>query len=148
MSSSLPVWLPTVLGILLVGLGLACFILEVKVVSYGIFTVLGGACLIAGLVLLLDEVPWLVVIPAIAGVMAIAGVLATMAYKVRLARPLGDAGELIGRIVPVTSGIGPEVGKVVVDGVYWSATSAKPIAPGAKARIVGATGLVLEVEPA
>jgi membrane protein implicated in regulation of membrane protease activity len=110
--------------------------------------VLGGASLIAGLVLLLDEVPWLVVIPAIFGVMAIAGVLATMAYRVRKDRPLGDTTELIGRVVPVSTEIGPSGGKVVVDGVFWSATSPTPIAKGAKARIRRAEGLVLEVEPA
>ncbi len=139
-------WLPTIAGAILLLAGLVCLILEVKVVSHGILTFVGLVLCIVGLYLLLGRIPWIFVIPAALAVATMSVALTVMAVRARAGKPLGDTRELVGRVVPVSQAVGPDGGKVVVDGVFWNAVSPRPIAAGSKVRIVGANGLVLTVE--
>jgi membrane-bound serine protease (ClpP class) len=142
-------------GLLLIALGFVCFILEIKIVSYGMLTVGGAAGIGLGLFLLVDPttftvpVSWPLAVPAIGTMVAIAVFITILAARAMRATPLGDARELIGRVVRTATRLAPGVeGKVVLDGVFWNAASADTIEAGAAVRIVEAHGLLLRVAPA
>ena len=140
-------------GLLLVAIGFLCFILEIKITSYGLLTIAGIAAVLGGLVILVDEtvftvgIAWSAVLPAFATAAAIAMTITYLAVKAMASPPLGDTGEMVGRIVRAAGALAPS-GKVMVDGVFWNAVSTGPVPDGATVRITGATGNVLRVEPA
>ena len=80
-------------------------------------------------------------------------VVSLMALRSRLVARLGGQGvpsrtePLVGRHAVVTHEIDPALGtgRVNVGGEDWAARSAAPIEAGAKVRVVGADGIVLEV---
>ena len=55
---------------------------------------------------------------------------------------------LPGRVASVVSEVGPEGGKVFVDGEYWNACSEVSVPAGNDAEIVSIDGLTLRVKPA
>lgn len=140
-------------ALLLIAIGFICFILEVKITSYGLLTIGGIAAILLGLVMLVDEtvftvgIAWSAVLPALATTAAITMGITFLAVRAMASPPLGDTGELVGRIVRAAGPLSPE-GKVMVDGVFWNAVSTVPVADGGPVRIVGARGLLLSVEPA
>ena len=143
----MPGWLPTVAGIALLLLAVVLLVLELYVTSYGVLTLAAIAAGIGGLYLVLGRVPWPIVIPTAIALLAISGFLTVMVLRAKVTPPLGDPSELVGRVVTVTSAVGADGGKVLLDGVYWTAQSRVEIPAGAKAVIRGANGLVLLVEP-
>jgi membrane-bound serine protease (ClpP class) len=52
---------------------------------------------------------------------------------------------MIGEVGVAVSDVQPE-GKVLVHGEYWNASSADPIAAGAKVRVINVHGLKVQVE--
>jgi membrane-bound serine protease (ClpP class) len=54
---------------------------------------------------------------------------------------------MVGEVGVAKTGIAAE-GRVFVHGEWWNARAAQPIAEGAKVRIVGVDGLLLDVAPA
>lgn len=150
-STSLPV---SAIGILLILLAVVMFILEIKVVSYGMLTVGGIVSLLIGSVMLIDgpipelRVPLSLVLPvsiAIAGVCVLVVWLAVRAHRERV-----DTGRegLLGQTGVVTQDLAPE-GKVFVHGEIWDAASAaEPIPKDAKVRVVRVDEMKLTVEPA
>jgi membrane-bound serine protease (ClpP class) len=149
-STSLPV---SVIGVLLVLLAGIMFILEIKVVSYGMLTVGGVVSLVIGSLMLIDgpipelRVPPSLVLPvslAIAAVCVFVVWLAVRAHKVRV-----DTGRegLVGQLGVVTQELAPE-GKLFVHGEIWDAVSAAgPIPKDAKVRVVRVDEMQLTVEP-
>jgi membrane-bound serine protease (ClpP class) len=150
-STSLPV---SAIGILLILLAVVMFILEIKVVSYGMLTLGGIVSLVIGSVMLIDgpipelRVPLSLVLPvsvAIAAVCTFVVWLAIRAHRVRV-----DTGRegLVGRTGSVIQELAPE-GKVFVHGEIWDAVSdAGPIPKDAKVRVVRVDEMKLTVGPA
>jgi membrane-bound serine protease (ClpP class) len=150
-STSLPV---SAIGILLILLAIVMFILEIKVVSYGMLTIGGIVSLIIGSLMLIDgpipelRVPLGLVLPLSIAIAAVCAFVVWLA--VRAHREGVDTGRegLVGRIGAVTQGLDPE-GKVFVHGEIWDAvSSAGPIPKDAKVRIVRVDEMKLTVEPA
>ena len=140
------------IGLLLVLLGLALFVLEVKIVSHGLLTVGGTVAVVAGSVLLFPggsrdlRPPLAVVLPGsltLAALCAAATRLGVLAQKVRV--QTGVEG-LQGEIGVVENELDPE-GTVFVHGELWRAVAAAgPVPPGAHVRVLRVRDLVVDVE--
>lgn len=152
---SLPLLPVNAVGVLLVLLGIVFFILEIKVVSYGILGIGGTAALIIGSLMLYKGNPLtgeglhisfvLPIVLAFAAILAFLVYLAIKAFK----NPVQAGAEtLLGQTAVVRERIEPnKPGKVFVFGEYWSAESDKTLEIGAKVKIVEIKGMVLKVEP-
>lgn len=149
------------LGLLLIGLGILCFVLEMKFTSYGLLTVSGLVCFAAGALMLYDVpeqafdessakallVPLDLVIPAtlalgafVAGIMY--AVLRAMRRKVLTAEEemVGQAGTLTAKLEP---GI---AGQVFLHGELWRAVADQLIEAGQKVVVVSCEGLTVKVK--
>jgi membrane-bound serine protease (ClpP class) len=151
MAAVLPV---NIAGVALIILAVALFVLELFTPSFGILTVGGLVAFVLGALMLFDTVE-----PAfrLSLVFVIPAALLTAAFFVLVLgaalraqwRPLRMGREtLIGQIVPSLSPVGPDGGRVFVEGEYWNATSDTPIEKDAKVEITGIEGLTLKVKPA
>ncbi|MBE0597541.1 MAG: nodulation protein NfeD, partial [Desulfuromonadales bacterium] len=141
-------------GVLLIGVALVLFILEIKVTSYGMLTVGGIIAMTLGSLMLIDSsAPFMqisrVVIAATVGVVS-SFFLFVMYFVVRTQRTRfvsgqeGMAGELGTAVTAVGDG-----GRVFVHGEYWDAFAREPIAAGEAVEVVRMdSGLRLEVRRA
>lgn len=152
---STPILPVNVVGLLLVILGLVFFILEVKVVSYGMLTVGGVVSLIIGSMMLYDKAPipelqlsLRVVLPVILAFSAIIIILLYLvARTMKSPVKTGEEG-LVGKEGVVRKTITPsEAGKVFVFGEYWNATSDVTIEEGTRVRVTNHHGMMLVVVP-
>lgn len=152
---SLPILPVNTIGILLVLLGIVFFILEIKVVSYGILGIGGTVALIIGSLMLYKGNPLtgeglhitfvLPIVLAFAAILAFLVYLAIKAFK----NPVQAGVEtLIGRVGEVKEKIEPgKQGKIFVFGEYWNAESESILEVGTKVKVVEVKGMVLKVEP-
>jgi membrane-bound serine protease (ClpP class) len=147
--SSLPV---NYIGVLLILLAIVLFILEVKVVSYGMLAVGGIIAMAFGSLMLIDSSePYLQISRAViaAAVSVSAGffLLAT-GMVIRTQRQPVTSGQegMVGKIGEVIESIDGN-GRVFVHGESWQACSDKPIATGTKVEIIRVLdGLSLQVK--
>ncbi len=139
-------------GVGLIVFAMVLFLLEVKVVSYGLLTAAGIVSFVLGSLMLFDapipdmRVSLGVVVPTAlltAGVMVF---LLSRVLRIHQRRPLTGADGLVGEIGVALSDLAPE-GKVKVHGEYWNARSEPgPVEAGARVRVVAVAGRHLEVE--
>ena len=140
-------------GVLLILLGISFFVLEVKVVSYGLLTVAGLVSFIFGsLMLIRSPFPALrvglaVVLPTALAVAFVVIFLLARVLRSYRRQPLTGAKGLVGEFGKAAVALEPS-GKVFVHGEYWEAISRAPIPKGARVRVVKVVNLLLEVEPA
>lgn len=147
--SSLPV---NYVGVLLILLAVVLFILEVKVVSYGMLSIGGIVSMAFGSLMLIDSSePYLQISNAViaATVMVSAGFIllaTTMVIKTQR-RPVSSGQEgMIGEVGEALESIDLS-GKVFVHGEYWQACSDTPIPAGTAIRVTELLeGLKLKVE--
>ena len=141
------------IGLLLVLLGLALFVLELKIVSHGVFGVAGTISVIAGSVMLFPGAggdlrpPLAVVLPGSLTLAAFCFVATRLAIAARRA-PLATGVEgLRGEIGVVEQSCSPE-GTVFVHGALWKAVVASGSVPaGTRVRVVGVRDLIVDVQP-
>lgn len=139
-------------GLLLIGLGIIFFIVELKVVSYGLLTIAGIISLVLGSLMLFDtpnptmKLSIWVILPTVVLVVAI--VLGAMYYALRLYRrkPVSGSDLLLGDEGAVSEDFeaGSE-GKIFIEGEYWNAVSDEPLKKGDKVVVVEVRGLLLKV---
>ncbi len=140
------------IGLILVLLGLALFVLELKIASHGLFGIAGTAAVIAGSVMLFPGArgdlrpPLLVVLPGSLTLAAFCFAATRLAIIARRA-PLATGVEgLRGEIGVVEEPLAPE-GTVFVHGALWKATTASGSVPaGTRVRIVRVRDLIVDVE--
>ena len=143
----------SVIGLLLVLLGLALFVLELKIVSHGVFGVIGTVSLIVGSVMLFPGAggdlrpPLAVVLPGSLTLAAICFGATRLAIKARRA-PLATGVEgLRGEIGVVEQPLEPD-GTVFVHGELWKAKASSGSFPtGTRVRVVRVRDLIVDVEP-
>jgi membrane-bound serine protease (ClpP class) len=142
------------IGVLLILLAVVMFILEIKVVSFGMLTLGGTVCLVIGLMMLVEgpipelRVPPEVVIPSALIFAALCGFVVRLVAKAQRSRVVTGVEGLAGKTATVTEDLGPR-GKVFVHGELWDATvTTGTVAVGARVRIVRADDMMLTVEPA
>ena len=142
-------------GIGLIALGVIFFILEIKVMSYGMLSLAGGICLLVGSILLAktgDELLWSSLMTILTTTAVVAVVMFFLVYKaaqVMRKRPAPGTDPLDGMIGQAMSEITPELGQVFVHSEIWTArTERGEIPKGAAVRIVRRNGMMFTVEPA
>ncbi len=139
-------------GLILIGLGIVLFILEIKVASYGLLTVGGIVSLLLGsLMLFRSPLPFMrlsiwVILPTVVFVTAF--ILGTMYYALRIhrRRPVSGAEELVGRECAAANDFEGGQGKVFIEGEYWNASCDEPVKKNETVRVVEVKGLLLKVE--
>jgi membrane-bound serine protease (ClpP class) len=140
-------------GVALLLLAVAMFILEAKFATHGVLAVGGAVSMLLGALLLIESpLPELrihlstaigITLPfAIITTFLVALVVRARANKVIT----GEAG-MIGEIGIAHAPLTP-AGKVFVHGEFWSAVSSTPVEAGARVRVTEVRGLSLKVEPA
>jgi membrane-bound serine protease (ClpP class) len=142
------------IGVLLILLALVMFLLEIKVVSYGMLTVGGALSLAIGVWMLVEgpipelRVPVTFVVPVALAVTGVCAFVVRLAVRSQRARPASGREGLLGEIGTVSDELAP-AGRVFVHGESWGAVSSAGTIPGgARVRVVGVEGLTLIVAPA
>lgn len=139
-------------GVLLILLALVLFILEVKVVSFGMLTVGGIVSLFLGSIMLIDSAePYLRISRALifgmTGFTALVFILGVgLAIKALRRKPTTGSEGLVGKIGIATTDFSPD-GKIRVHGEIWSASSEAPIRKDDTVQIQSVDGLFLKVGP-
>ncbi len=138
-------------GVLLILLAIVLFILEIKVVSYGMLTVGGIVALALGSLMLIESSdPYMQISPALiaATVTVSGGFFALVLYfvvRTQRGRYVSGIEGMTGERGKAVSEVG-EKGRVFVHGEYWDAWSESPIAPGETVEVVRVgEGMRLEV---
>ncbi|MBD3182324.1 nodulation protein NfeD [Candidatus Poribacteria bacterium] len=141
-------------GLLLILLALVLFILEVKVVSYGILSIGGIISMLIGSIMLIDsaepfayifKISWQIILPAVlvtAGFFILGMILVIKTHRKKSIT--GKQG-LMGAVGVCEREINPE-GKIFLHGEIWNGISDEVILPKEKVRVIGAEGLTLKVE--
>jgi membrane-bound serine protease (ClpP class) len=141
---------PTWYGSAFILLALFLFGFELKFSSHGASGVIGAIFLAAGAIRLIPGPhpiqPTLAVAVA-AALAAITIFLGYLAFRSRRLAPITGSGRLIGQTGISRTNVGSE-GTVFVQGEYWQARSALPIAPGTRVSIERVEGLILYVTEA
>ena len=149
--SALSVFPVSWIGLALLLLAMALFVLEAKFASHGILGVGGAVAMVLGALLLIDGPPEVRIrLSTALGLSlpfaAITVFLATIAFRARENKVLTGKGTMIDEIAVVRTPLNPE-GRVLLHGEYWTAVSAVPVAVGARVRVTAVQGLKLTVEP-
>lgn len=156
--SALPV---NVGAIALLAVGIALFVAELFVTSFGLLGLAGAVCFAAGGILLIDNTgenffadPDFGVAPGafLPTAVFVAAAAIFVGYKAMGAwrmKPLVGGAGLVGQVGEVVVDIAPgHEGKVFVHGELWNAVSEHPLQKGERARIVEMRGLTLRVDVA
>ncbi len=143
-------------GLMLIGLAVVFFIVEIKVVSFGLLTIAGLISLVLGSLMLFDSpLPFMrlsywVMLPVLLFVLTI--IIWTIYYAVTVfrTRPVSGAEGLVGAEGVAADDISEDsaFGKVFVEGEYWNATSEELIRKGERIRIKEVKGLRVKVSKA
>jgi membrane-bound serine protease (ClpP class) len=138
-------------GVLLILLGLVCFIAEIKIVSHGMLAVGGVVSMILGSLLLFESpepffrVSWSVILTTVLLVAGFALFVIRKAVSAHRRKPSSGREGLIGERGVADSDITPE-GKVFVRGEYWEAWSDEAIIRGEKIIVIGLEGMRVKVQ--
>lgn len=144
-------------GGLLLLLGFALLLLEIKVTSHGALSVGGVVALVLGSLLLFDaagpvgRLSWGVIVPAVATAAALCALcvgLGLAAQRRRHRTGLEALMDAPGEIIQGAVGdAGGWTGRVMLEGELWHCRADAPLARGDRVRVVGREGRVLTVAP-
>jgi len=138
------------IGVLLILLSFVFFILEFKVISYGLLSVAGLVSLLLGGMMLFRggeggmDISWSVLIPTVAIVSLFFILVAGIVFRSHLRRSMTGAPAMVGEHGVAHTALSPE-GQVFVHGEYWHAVSDEPIDPGETVEVVEVVDLKLRV---
>ena len=138
-------------GLLLIGLGMVMFILEIKVTSFGMLILGGIVAMSLGALMLIDSPEEYLRIPLSTIVLVVGTTAGLFLFVVGAAvrsvgrKPVSGREGMLGAIGTVRGRIDP-TGTVFVHGTLWSARSASPIEVGETVRVIGIEGMRLSVE--
>jgi membrane-bound serine protease (ClpP class) len=140
-------------GVALLVLAFALFVLEAKVASHGILGIGGAVAMILGALLLIDSpLPEMRIRLATAIGLAlpfalITIVLVSLVIRARALKVVTGAAGMLDSVGVAQTELAPR-GKIFIQGEYWDAISSAPVPPGTRVRVTNIDGLTLEVEPA
>ena len=139
-------------GLILIGLAVVFFIVELNVVSYGLLTLAGLVSLVLGSLMLFNSpLPFMrlspmVMAPAIVFMAGFVAFTMYMAVHLQRKRSVAGAEGLVGLEARVVEPVRPgRRGKVFVNGEYWDARSEVELERDEVVEVRGMKGLVLEV---
>jgi len=142
-------------GLVLIALAVLFFILEIKIMSYGLLTVAGLVAFVLGSLLLFPgPIPemrlslWFV-LPTALAVVGVVALLTSMVVRVHRGQVLTGAQGLVSKLGRAMSDVEPGMdGRVFVHGELWTARSDVPIKEGDTVEVVEVdSGLVIQVRP-
>jgi membrane-bound serine protease (ClpP class) len=138
-------------GLLLIVLAVALFVLEVKVHSYGALSVGGIVALLIGSMMLIDSpVPELrpslrLIVPVALGISLVCIFLVTLVVRAQARRAITGREGMIGEIGTARTDLAP-AGTVFVHGGLWAAESDGPVREGERVRVIAfGKGLKIKV---
>lgn len=137
-------------GVLLILLAVILFILEIKIISYGILTIGGVISMLIGSIMLFDstqpffKLPLKVILPAVIVTVLFFTLTASLAIKAYRRKPATGKEELIESEGEARSDI-HEAGQVFIHGELWNAWSDEPIQKGEKVIVDAVDNLKLKV---
>jgi membrane-bound serine protease (ClpP class) len=137
-------------GVALLVLSAALFVLEAKFASHGILGIGGTVAMVLGALLLINGPPEVRIHLATAISVAVPFALITMflvslVIRARRNKVLTGSAGMIGEMGVARTALEPE-GQVQVRGEYWDAVASSSIPAGARVRVLGVSGLKLQVE--
>jgi membrane-bound serine protease (ClpP class) len=138
-------------GVLLILLAVIFFVLEIKVVSYGMLSIAGAVSLFLGSLMLFrvpgqsTRIAYSILIPTVLLISGFFAGVTSLAVRAQRSKPQTGTEMLIGMVGEVTQDLTPE-GKVFVSGELWNATADEPIAAGQKVEILTVDSLKLKVK--
>jgi membrane-bound serine protease (ClpP class) len=150
MSSILPV---SVTGVVLIGLAITLFIVDIFAPSHGVLTVGGIVAFFLGAMMLFSQSgPEFKLSPAyiVPATLITAGFFAFVVGKgIRAQFKPVQAGRetMLGRPVNALSRIDAQGGRVFIEGEIWNAVSEIPVEAGQPVEVTGIDGLTLKVKP-
>lgn len=140
-----------VAGLVLIGVAIALFVLDVFTPTHGILSAGGVVAFFLGALMLFDRsdpylrlsLVW--VVPAT--VLTAAFFIFVVGAGLRAQRlPVQVGAEAMrGKLAEAATAVDAAVGKVFVEGEYWNAVSEEPIAAGERVEVVAVDGLTLRV---
>lgn len=139
-------------GLVLIILAGILFFLELQATTHGLLALAGVACLFLGSLMLFGKNP-----PALKAstpflysvvitFSAILGGITYIAVKTLRKKPVSGKEGLIGKVGKTLEEIGPDKGKIFLEGEIWQAISEEPIPKGEKVIVIGQQGLILKVK--
>ncbi|GBD99865.1 hypothetical protein BMS3Abin07_01911 [bacterium BMS3Abin07] len=138
-------------GVLLIILGIIMFILEIKIVSYGVLTLGGIISMTIGSIMLFDNaMPFIrlslaTIIPAVILTVLFFTVAVRLVYKAWRKQPVTGQEGLIGLDGIAMSDIS-DSGMVIVHGEYWQAYCNEPVRKGEIVTVESVDGLKIKVK--
>jgi len=140
-------------GVLLILLGIALLILEVKVTSFGVLAVGGIAALFFGSLMLIDsplpelQIGLRMIVPVTLGVAGIILFLVQLGVRAQLQPPVTGASGMLDEMGEALTSIDPGgVGRVRTHGEIWTATAEEHVSAGDNVRVTSVKGLLLTVK--
>jgi membrane-bound serine protease (ClpP class) len=140
----------SLVGLLLLILGIVLFILEIKITSYGALTIGGIVSLFLGSLMLFDtedpamRVSLTVIIPVTLFIAAFFVLGMSLAAKAWLSKPRTGEQGLVGEVGTAATDLSLE-GKVLIHGEYWSAIADTHIPKGEKVKVLRVDNLSIQV---
>ena len=140
-------------GLALIILGGILFFLEIQIVSHGLLAIGGTICLLLGSLMLFGKNPPSLRVyqpflySVILTISAVLGGITYLAIKTIRKKPVSGKEALINKIGKVIEDIGPEEGKIFVEGEIWKAVSDEYIPKNSKVIVIEKKGLTLKVKP-
>jgi membrane-bound serine protease (ClpP class) len=150
MAAILPV---NITGLLLIGLAVGLFIIDVFAPTHGVLTVGGIVAFLIGSLMLFNHqdpvfrlslryiIPG-VILTAVFFVVIIGSGLRAQRLPIKVGKET-----MIGKTVSALTPIDPTGGKIFLEGEYWNATSDTPVEKGQLVQINAVEGLTLKVQP-
>jgi membrane-bound serine protease (ClpP class) len=138
-------------GLVFILLAGVLFFLELQVTSHGLLTLAGVICLFLGSIMLFGKnPPALRVSPPVlySLVLIFSSLLAGITYialKTIRKKPVSGKEGMVGKVGKVLKEIGPEGGKIFIEGEIWQAYADETIPEGEKVVVVEKDGLILKV---
>jgi len=138
-------------GFLLIALAIIFFILEMKIVSYGMLSIAGIVSMLLGSLMLFEgegtyvQLSLKVLLPTVVFVSGFFVAVSALVFKSQMSKTRTGAEGLIGNVGVVRSALEPE-GKVFIHGELWQAVSDQPVPEGTQVRVVNVVNLKLVVE--
>ena len=140
-------------GLMLIIFAIILFLLEIKVVSYGLLSIGGVISMLLGSLMLFDspepffKVSLSVILPAVILTAAFFLFAIGFGLKAQKQKPVSGAEGIIGEVGVAIEKINPE-GRIKVHGEFWNAVAESPIKPKEKVKVCAVLdGLMLKVEP-
>ena len=140
-------------GIMLILLGIALLILEVKVTSFGVLAVGGIAALFFGSLMLIDsplpelQIGLRTIVPVTLGLAGIILFLVQLGVRAQMQPAVTGSAGMLDEIGQAMTSIDPGgIGRVRAHGEIWTATADEHVSAGENVRVTNVKGLLLTVK--